>query len=85
MRKLTDTSLKISEGDLTQRVALKSKDEFGQLGENFNHMVVSLRTVLLEVSQSSSQVAASAEQLSASAEQTSKATEHIARRRPDDP
>ncbi|WP_373229156.1 methyl-accepting chemotaxis protein [Cohnella sp.] len=78
LRRLTETSRKISEGDLSRRVEVKEKDEFGQLGETFNHMVDSLRTVLLEVSQSSSQVAASAQQLSASAEQTSIATEHIA-------
>lgn len=76
--KLTDMSRKISEGDLRFSVDIKSKDEFGELGASFNRMVDSLKSILVEVSESSNQLAASSEQLSASAEQTSKATEHIA-------
>ncbi|KIL42032.1 chemotaxis protein [Gordoniibacillus kamchatkensis] len=75
---LKGTAQEISWGDLSQRVEIKSKDEFGELAVIFNLMADSLRAVLVEVSESSSQLAASSEQLSSSAEQTSKATEHIA-------
>jgi methyl-accepting chemotaxis protein len=78
IKKIASLMHDIANGDLSQRANIKSKDEFGQLGASFNLMVDSLRTVLTEVGESSSQLAASAEQLSASAEQTSKATEHIA-------
>lgn len=53
-------------------------DEFKALGETFNLMVDSLRSVLVEVSESSNRLAASSEELTASAEQSSKVTEHIA-------
>ncbi|OAS17884.1 methyl-accepting chemotaxis protein [Paenibacillus oryzisoli] len=78
LKLLSDTSVSVAQGDLSQRFNVKSKDEFGQLGKSFNYMIDSLRAVLFEVSQSSSQLAASSEQLTASAEQTSQATEHIA-------
>ncbi|AJY76718.1 methyl-accepting chemotaxis protein [Paenibacillus beijingensis] len=78
LRKLIDMSRKISEGYLNERVNVRSKDEFGDLGASFNQMTESLRTVLLEVSDTSNQLAASSQQLTASADQSSKATEHIA-------
>lgn len=78
LRSLTETSQKISQGDLSGRANVKSKDELGQLGDSFNLMIDSLRSVLLQVSESSDQLAASAEQLEASAGMTSKAAEHIA-------
>ncbi|MBW5446868.1 HAMP domain-containing protein [Cohnella sp. CFH 77786] len=67
-----------AEGDLSETLKVKRNDEFGLLGTSFNQMIYSLRSVLVEVSESSNQLAASSEQLSASAEQTSKAIEHIA-------
>ncbi|WP_338553710.1 methyl-accepting chemotaxis protein [Paenibacillus sp. KS-LC4] len=78
LRALSDASQIISRGDLSQRVDVKSKDEFGELGATFNLMVDSLRTVLSEVGHSATQLAASSEQLSASAGQTASATEYIA-------
>ncbi|WP_237163428.1 methyl-accepting chemotaxis protein [Paenibacillus sp. BIHB 4019] len=78
LRALTDTSRIISRGDLSQRVDVKSKGEFGELSATFNLMVDSLKTVLSEVGHSATQLAASSEQLSASAGQTAAATEHIA-------
>ncbi|WP_138753971.1 methyl-accepting chemotaxis protein [Paenibacillus sinopodophylli] len=78
LKALTETSQIISQGDLSQRVDVKAKNEFGELGASFNLMVDSLRTVLSEVGHSANQLAASSEQLSASAGQTASATEHIA-------
>lgn len=66
------------EGDLTQELMVKSKDEIGMLAESFNQMLRNLRELILQVRSHSEQVAASAEQLTASSEQTSKATEQIA-------
>ncbi|MGC5775504.1 methyl-accepting chemotaxis protein [Paenibacillus pabuli] len=75
---LTQAASKVSAGDLTVRVGLKRRDEFGQLGESFDTMTSSLRNVLGEVHDTSSQLAASSEELMASSEQTSKATEQVA-------
>lgn len=78
LRKLSEASLRISQGDLSRKVELNTRDEFGKLADIFNTMVDSLRKVLHEVLDSSMVVASSAEQLSAGAEQTATATEHIA-------
>ncbi|MFD2370049.1 methyl-accepting chemotaxis protein [Brevibacillus sp. GCM10020057] len=78
LQKLTDAAEKMSMGDVTQQVDVKSDDELGTLGKSFNHMSSSLRALLYSVNGNIQQLAASAEQLSASADQTSKATEQIA-------
>lgn len=75
---LMHASRTIKEGDLTEQVSVRSKDEFGRLGESFNAMREYLRSIILEVGNASDQVAASAEELTASAGQTSQATQHIA-------
>ncbi|SLK08709.1 MULTISPECIES: methyl-accepting chemotaxis protein [unclassified Paenibacillus] len=75
---LTQAASKVSAGDLTVRVGLMRRDEFGQLGASFDTMTSSLRNVLGEVHDTSSQLAASSEELMASSEQTSRATEQVA-------
>ncbi|NEU59829.1 methyl-accepting chemotaxis protein [Paenibacillus sp. ALJ109b] len=75
---LTQAASKVSAGDLTVRVGLQRRDEFGQLGASFDTMTSSLRNVLGEVHDTSSQLAASSEELMASSEQTSRATEQVA-------
>jgi class 3 adenylate cyclase len=46
---LRDAAHKVGEGDLTQRVESKSKDEIGELGLAFNKMVLDLRRARKEV------------------------------------
>ncbi|WMT43400.1 methyl-accepting chemotaxis protein [Paenibacillus sp. D2_2] len=77
LRALSDTARIISRGDLSQRVDVRSQDEFGELGASFNRMVDSLGSVVSEVTNSANQLAASSEQLTASAGQTVSATQHI--------
>lgn len=43
LRVLTRATEQIARGDLTQRVKLKARDEFGQLGDSFNRMIKNLR------------------------------------------
>jgi|GEM_PF-311164 len=43
LRKLTRATERIAQGDLPRSVHLKSRDEIGQLGTSFDHMVESLR------------------------------------------
>ncbi|MFC4305044.1 methyl-accepting chemotaxis protein [Cohnella boryungensis] len=66
-------------GDLTQKVELRSKDELGQLGADFNRMSDELRGMFHLVGDLSMSVGATSQQLTASAEQTSLASETIAR------
>ncbi|WP_411347678.1 methyl-accepting chemotaxis protein [Paenibacillus sp. WLX2291] len=61
------------EADLTRRIDIRQKDEFGALANSFNRFVASLRDIVSQIGASSEMVAASAEQFSASAGQ-SKAT-----------
>ncbi|OLQ48958.1 chemotaxis protein [Bacillus licheniformis] len=77
LRTLVTTSAKISSGDLTEVIDIHSKNELGQLGESFNEMSASLRSVIGVIQTSVENVASSSEELTASAAQTSKATEHI--------
>ncbi|MCY8007594.1 methyl-accepting chemotaxis protein [Bacillus haynesii] len=65
------------EADLTKKVIVKNKDEFGQLANSFNAFVQSLTQIVRQISSSSEQVAASSEQLSASAEESKSTSELI--------
>ncbi|MFN2744924.1 MULTISPECIES: methyl-accepting chemotaxis protein [Bacillus] len=65
------------EADLTKKVIVKNKDEFGQLAHSFNAFVDSLTQIVKQISSSSEQVAASSEELSASAEESKSTSEHI--------
>ncbi|WP_158289699.1 methyl-accepting chemotaxis protein [Paenibacillus flagellatus] len=78
LRQLTEASARVSGGDLTETIPIRSGDEFGRLAESFNRMTESLRHVLLELSETSSQLAASSEEMTAGTGQTSQAAERIA-------
>ena len=66
------------EGDLTQEITIKTRDELGEMASSFNQMVGKLRELIRQVAVNAEQVAAASEQLAASSEETTKATEHIA-------
>ncbi|GAA4719560.1 methyl-accepting chemotaxis protein [Brevibacillus fulvus] len=78
LKTMTEASQKISEGNLTEQIDLKRKDELGTLAASFNEMAASLRTVLVKVGENAMQLSASAEELLASAEQSSKSSELVA-------
>ncbi|PZD94586.1 chemotaxis protein [Paenibacillus sambharensis] len=78
LKVISRTALTISEGNLTERIDIRSKDEIGDLADIFNQMTDNLRQLIGNVSMSSMQLAASAEELTAGSEQTSRATEQIA-------
>lgn len=67
------------DADLTKKVIVKNKDEFGQLAKSFNSFTHSLSQIVKQISSSSEQVAASSEELSASAEESKSTSEHISR------
>ncbi|AZN38271.1 methyl-accepting chemotaxis protein [Paenibacillus albus] len=80
IRALIHVSEQVSNGDLTVSLDVSGakKDEITKLSTSFNTMIVSLKTLLAEVNETSHQLAASSEQLSASSDQTSMATQFIA-------
>ncbi|MGE8205410.1 methyl-accepting chemotaxis protein [Heyndrickxia sp. NPDC080065] len=69
---------KISAGDLTHRLDIRTKDELGQVSNDLNEMLDNLNGLIRTVQINSSQVAASSEQLNVSTDQTSQAAQVVA-------
>lgn len=74
----------IAQGDLTQTVQLKSKDEIGRLAHSFDHMKNELSSMIKHVNtaadnvvNSSSELASSAEQMSEVVNQSTVATQEV--------
>ncbi|MEM7625919.1 MAG: methyl-accepting chemotaxis protein [Planctomycetota bacterium] len=59
------------EGDLTQRIDVKSDDELGQLGRWFNQFVQRIHDVMVTVAGSTHEVASAATEIAASSEEIS--------------
>lgn len=78
LKNLQAKAKKISLGDLTETIDIKSNDEIDELANSFNDMQTSLRSLLKLVEDNANQVASSAEQLSSSAEETKQATDQVA-------
>lgn len=68
----------VSQGDLTVRTDIQTKDEIGELGRNFNTMIDNMNAIITVVNNSASNVRASSESLSAVAEETSASGEEVA-------
>lgn len=72
----TTTAIATKAGDLTQKVAVKTKDEIGQLGEAYNKLIDSLRGIITQIRDAGLQITSSAAQIrSAAEEQASGAAE----------
>jgi len=78
LNKLNYSLKQMAGGDLTQRLSIKSKDEFGEMAVNFNQMGDHLGDMFRHVTDLSLNVSATSEQMSASSQQTAKASENIA-------
>ncbi len=77
--KLSEFSTRLADGQLNVDLGSNdSKDECGQLFNNFAKMVANLKTLVAQIQQSTEQVAASSEELTASTEQHSSATSQVA-------
>ena len=76
--KLKSLMQSVSQGDLTVRSDIKTKDEIGELGENFNTMIDNMNTIIGVVNHSTSNVLSSSENLSAVAEETNASSEEVA-------
>jgi methyl-accepting chemotaxis protein len=67
----------ISDGDLTVRAPVKSKDELGQMGEGINHMVENLNNLISAAAQTVDYVTNSASTLAATSQETSASVEEL--------
>ncbi len=74
---LIQVTEKVSKGDLTQNIQVKTKDEISLLAKSFNTMTSSLREVISQSAQVSEQVAATSEELSAASEEVTASSEQI--------
>ncbi|WP_342551955.1 methyl-accepting chemotaxis protein [Paenibacillus sp. FSL R7-0652] len=68
----------LAEGDLTQKLPVKSKDEFGVMAVHMNDMMNTLRHTISVISEHALSVGSTSQQLTAGAEDTSKAAEQMA-------
>ncbi|MDR3560833.1 MAG: methyl-accepting chemotaxis protein [Negativicutes bacterium] len=75
---LVAVATKLSEGDLTAKAKVTSKDELGQLANTFNSMIDHLRELIRAVANTADQVAASSQQLSATSNEAEQAINQIA-------
>jgi methyl-accepting chemotaxis protein len=71
-------SVPLSNGDLTQKIDIKTKDELGQLAGSFNKIVVSMHAIVSQVRLSADRVASSAEEMSSSAQEMNATTQEVA-------
>ncbi|MEC0233205.1 methyl-accepting chemotaxis protein [Paenibacillus kribbensis] len=78
LRKLQAGTRIVRDGNLTERVNLSSKDEFGELAQNFDQMTHALHTMVSEVNQTSSRLASSSLMIKESTEQTTESVQHVA-------
>lgn len=77
IRSIKENAIKISKGNLTEKLEAKSRDEIGLLTNAFNEMREHLIDLVKEIEISSKQVSTSAEQLSASSEQSIQTAEQV--------
>ncbi|NQX48907.1 methyl-accepting chemotaxis protein [Paenibacillus tritici] len=78
IRSLNRSAQRVSEGYLNEQIQINRVDEIGQLAQNYNQMVGSLRSIVSDISDTSGQLAASSQQLNATTEENSKATAYVA-------
>lgn len=77
IEQLNHSAIRVSEGHLNEQVVTKRKDEIGTLASNYNGMVASLRRMVVDMGDTSSQLAASSEELTASTEMNAKSVELV--------
>ncbi|WP_079710932.1 methyl-accepting chemotaxis protein [Paraliobacillus ryukyuensis] len=79
LKELNTEVSKVASGDLSVHLEPKTKDEIGELTNNFNNMVKSIRELVASVQSSIHTVSGSTEQLSAVSEETTASSEEISR------
>jgi methyl-accepting chemotaxis protein len=75
---LTSQTAQVARGELDIQVSCTSDDEIGQLASSFKIMTENLRSIISQVSGTSTQVAAAAHQLNSTAEKIATGAEEVA-------
>ena len=75
---LAGQARQVAEGDLRVNIGYRSGDELGELSEAFCTMIGNLRSIINQVSDTSTQVASAANQLHSTAEQIATGAEEVA-------
>lgn len=70
---------KIAAGSLAEKIHIRSQDEIGNLAKNVNKMIDHLRSMVVNINQSSGDVALSSQQLFSTVTQTSSSIQEITR------
>lgn len=76
-RKLQDGFVKASAGDLTAVIEIKSKDEFGDLGQHFNIMMENMRSLISNVKNSTNTVDSTSDSILEMTKETSSAMNEV--------
>jgi methyl-accepting chemotaxis protein len=79
LKKLESSMEAAGEGDLTNLVDIKTKDELENLGNSFNRMIENQRVTLTSINTISSDLTASAEELTASASDVNDSAEDVSK------
>ncbi|MEV9640560.1 methyl-accepting chemotaxis protein [Mammaliicoccus sciuri] len=75
---IKETMATVSTGDLTVRSDIKTNDEIGELGQDFNQMVENMNDIISVVRTSAENVRVNSESLSAVSEETNAASTEVA-------
>lgn len=78
LKELAAASRAVAEGDLTRSVAVRTRDEVGQVAQAFNHMVKTLNGLVSTTVQAGNRMAEQSQQLSSATSQSHIALEEIA-------
>lgn len=78
INELMRVAQKVADGDLKESVHITSEDEIGILGQANNQMIGNLKSLIMQIQKTSTQMAASSEELTASAGQSAEVTQQIA-------
>lgn len=77
LEQMNALSARLSEGDFSMRLDIRTGDELERMGHQFNRMADSLKDAMFDIAQSSDDVAGHAEQLTIGASETVQATSAI--------
>ncbi len=77
LKKITEVAKEVANGDLTQEVTIKQRDEVGELASSFREMSDNLNDSIGEISMNAGTVSASSEELSSISAQMSTGAEEM--------
>lgn len=78
IKALTAAAQKITQGDLTQQVAVRARDEVGILAASFNNMIQELKALITSIRKGSETLTQSAREIRMASEETAKSAEDVA-------